>query len=57
MSKSLLQSKTFWLATGQAVAGVITVFATTYDQIGWLAVAKSVVDVYLRTVTSSPISK
>jgi len=53
--KTILQSKTFWLASAQAVAGAITIFATEYDQVGWLALVKSVVDVYLRSVTSQPV--
>jgi hypothetical protein len=53
--KTILQSKTFWLAALQATAGAITIFATEYSEIGWLALVKSVVDVYLRSVTSQPV--
>jgi hypothetical protein len=54
--KGLLQSKTFWLALVQAVAGVIVVFSTSFPQVGWLVIAKSVVDVILRVYTSQPVS-
>lgn len=55
MSKSILSSKTFWLAVIQALAGVVVIFQTNYPEVGWIAVAKSVVDVVLRLVTRDPI--
>jgi hypothetical protein len=57
-TKTLLQSKVFWLAIIQAVIGVIAVFTTTYPElqvIGGVAVVKSILDVLLRTVTQLPI--
>ena len=53
--KSLLQSKTFWLAVIQALIGIVAVFATTYPSIGGLLVAKSVLDIVLRMVTTTEI--
>lgn len=54
-TKSLVTSKTFVLAVAQAVAGAIVIFSTAYPQAGWLLVVKSLVDMYLRTITSSSI--
>lgn len=54
--KTLLQSKVFWLAIAQIVAAGIAIFATSYPDVGWLLVAKSLVDIYLRTQTTQPIS-
>ncbi len=55
-AKGLLQSRTFWIAALQAAAGVIAVFATAYPAAGWLLIAKSVLDIYLRSTTTQPIS-
>lgn len=54
--KSLMQSKTFWLAALQAIAGAFLVFQGAYPSVGWLVLAKSVVDVTLRYYTSTPIA-
>ena len=44
-------SKTLWLALIQGVAGIVTVLATDFPSLGWVAVAKSFVDVVLRLIT------
>lgn len=55
-TKTLIQSKTFWLAVVQAIAGAAIVFSTAYPQAGWLVIAKSVVDIVLRVLsTPTPI--
>jgi hypothetical protein len=57
-TKGILQSKTFWIATIQAVIGIIAVFTASYPElqaIGGIAVAKSLLDVLLRYVTVAPI--
>ncbi len=56
MSKSLFASRTFWLAVAQAVVGVFVVFGTAYPMVGWLVVAKSVADMVLRYITTTPIT-
>jgi hypothetical protein len=53
--KSLFASKTFWVAVIQAVAGAIAIFATAYPAVGWIAIAKSLVDVYIRMQTTQAI--
>ncbi len=56
MDKSILKSKTFWLAALQAIVGIFVVFETAYPGIGWLVIGKSVVDVILRAVTTVPVA-
>jgi hypothetical protein len=53
--KALVDSKTFQLAALQAIAGMIVVFSTAYPQLGWIVLAKSVLDVVLRMYTTQPI--
>lgn len=53
--KSLFKSKTFWIAVLQAVAGIAVVFSSAYPEIGGLILAKSVLDVLLRVVTTTTI--
>lgn len=55
-AKSLLGSKTFWLAVLQALLGVIVIFNSTYPAVGWLVMAKSALDVVLRLYTDSAIT-
>ncbi len=56
-SVKLLQSRTVWLALAQAVAGVITAAVAANPALGWLVIAKSVVDIWLRALTTEPIGK
>lgn len=55
--KSLLESKTFWIAVIQAVAGVVVVALTQLDMVGYIAVFKSIVDIVLRLITTEPIER
>ena len=50
--KSLFKSKVFWLAVAQAIAGVVVVFQSAYPEVGGLLVAKSLVDIVLRLITT-----
>lgn len=57
--KALILSTTFQVAVLQALGGLITVLVTNYPAlavVGWLAIAKSVIDILLRLKTSTPIS-
>ena len=54
--KSLFASKTFWIAVLQSIIGIITVFATAYPAVGFLVVAKSVLDIIIRIYTTQAIS-
>ena len=53
--KSIFTSKTFWIAVIQAVIGIVVVFSDAYPAIGGLIIAKSVLDVILRTVTTTRV--
>lgn len=56
-TKSIFQSKQFMWAAIQALAGVITIFQTTYPQVGWLVIASSVVAMILRLKSEgTPVS-
>lgn len=54
-TKSILESKTFWLAVIQGVVGVLAVLITQYPTLGYIAIAKSIADVVLRLLTDQPI--
>lgn len=53
--KTLLQSKTFWLAVSQAVGAVLIVALTELDMMGGVLIVKSVVDILLRLSTDTEI--
>lgn len=53
--KSIFQSKTFWIAIGQALIGAFVIFHTAYPDVGWLVVAKSLVDISVRYLTDTAI--
>ena len=55
MVKSIFKSRTFWLAFAQAVAGAVVVFSTQYPDVGGLLIAKSVLDMILRFLTTQPV--
>lgn len=54
--KSLIGSKTFWLALIQAVVGgLVILFSEIPDLVGYVAIIKSIGDILLRIVTTEPI--
>lgn len=53
--KNIVQSKTFWLAVGQAVIASIGIFENSYPTVGWLLLVKSVLDVVLRTFSTGEV--
>lgn len=58
MKKSWYQSKTLWLAIAQGVLGVITALTASNPElatIGWIATAKSLLDMFLRFGTIKEI--
>jgi hypothetical protein len=55
--KTLLQSKTFWLAVSQAVGAVLIVGLTELDMMGGVLIVKSVVDIILRLSTDTGIDR
>ncbi len=54
-TKALVTSKTFILAVIQALIAMIVVFDTQYPGVGALIMAKSVLDIVLRMMTTSAI--
>ena len=56
-TKSLVSSKTFWLALAQACVAIVVVFQTSYPDAGVLLMLKSVLDIVIRLYTTQPISK
>ncbi len=54
-AKSLFGSKVFWIAMAQAVIAVVIVFQGYYPDAGWLLMAKSMLDIALRMMTTKPI--
>ncbi len=56
--KQLRFSKTFWIASLQAVAGLIVIFVSdnpTLDFVGILMGVKSIIDIFTRVRTINPI--
>jgi hypothetical protein len=53
--KSLFQSRTFWLAVVQGVAGILVIAETQFPTVGMLVIVKSLVDIMLRTLTITEI--
>lgn len=56
-TKSLVTSKTFWIAVLQAVIGIIGIFSNTYPTTGWLLTLKSILDVVNRLYTDQPVGR
>lgn len=54
--KTLLKSKTFWIACLQAIVGVLAVFTSAYPTVGSLLIAKSFMDILIRVYTDRPIA-
>lgn len=53
--KSILQSRTFWIAVAQAIISVAVVVFTELDMLGVVFILKSIVDIILRVDTKEPI--
>lgn len=53
--KSFLKSKTLWLAILQFALGGVIMLQSQHPEIGGLILAKSVIDIALRFLTTEPI--
>jgi hypothetical protein len=53
--KSILLSKTFWVAVIQGLLGVVVVLETQIPGVGWLMIIKSVLDFGLRVATTQEV--
>lgn len=57
--KSWYQSKTIWIAVIQGILGVVVAFTTidpAVSTIGWIAAGKAILDMVLRSLTTTPIA-
>jgi len=57
-TKALIHSRTFQLALAQAIIGVIVVFQGAYpalQDVGYIAIVKSLIDVFIRTRSTAVI--
>lgn len=55
--KNWYTSKTILLAVVQAVAGIILLIQTEFPEAGWALMAKSVIDIFLRFVSATPVAR
>lgn len=53
--KSIFYSRTFWVAVAQAVIGVWAVLESSLPNVGWVVVGKSVLDITLRFISTTPV--
>ena len=54
--KSIIRSKTCWLAVMQATVGVVVTVGADHHALGGLLVLKSILDIILRVVTTRPVT-
>ena len=54
-TKSILLSKTVWLAILQAILGIVVAVGSQIPTVGWLMVVKSIIDVLIRVITTQPV--
>ena len=55
-TKVWYQSKTLWIALAQGVIGVLVVVQTSNPDLGWIVIVKSVLDIYIRSITTTALS-
>lgn len=54
-AKPWWKSKTLWVAVIQGIIGILVVLISQHPELGWLMVAKSVLDSFLRYITIKPL--
>lgn len=52
-----LKSRTVWLAIAQAILGIAVVVLTEADMLGAVSIVKSLGDIFLRSITTEPLSQ
>ena len=52
-----IKSRTVQLALAQAVAGILIAIFTEFNMIAYMAVTKSLLDIYIRSITKQPLSE
>lgn len=55
-TKAWYFSRTLWVAVIQGILGIIVALGTQVPVVGWLMVIKSILDVALRFLTSTPVA-
>lgn len=55
MSKEWYKSKTLWIAILQFAVGGLVAIQGSHPEIGGLIIAKSIIDMALRIITTEPI--
>ena len=53
--KSWYKSRTIWIAILTGATGVMVALSTQYPTLGWIVVAKGLLDAMLRLATSSEL--
>jgi len=53
--KKWYESKTMWVAILQGVFGILLAFETQYGGVGFIILGKSIIDFWLRYLTTKPI--
>ena len=56
MSKNIIYSKTFILAVVQGIAGIVAVVYTAHPDLGYVVIAKSIIDIALRAITNKGVT-
>jgi hypothetical protein len=54
---NIFKSRTIWIAIIQSLLSVAVVVLTEYDLVGYAGLLKSVVDIILRAITTTPLSE
>lgn len=57
-TKSILKSKTFWVAVIQATIAIVMVITTQYPEletVGTIVITKSILDIFLRTISTTTV--
>ena len=53
--KNIIYSRTFWLAIAQMAVAVVVFYQTQFPLVGELLVLKSVLDIWLRMLTTQEV--
>lgn len=53
--KKFYHSKTIWVAILTGAIGIVVALETQFPAIGWIVVAKAVLDVFLRLISTTEI--
>ncbi len=54
--KEWYKSRTIWVAVLQSLVAIISIWSNIYPEVGGILLAKSFVDILLRTITNKKIN-